>query len=247
MSASPDPAWKTSNDLRQIGETLVRISRALHEHTRKLEVAVEGTYAHEGADPRVRLLNDSLRVSRVADLELGRLNQATQRVLLTIQEQLDRSMQAGMQNFLTAPTSPLMGNFEREREALNTSINKLKRERNELETLYDIARTLNSTLEFEKVLRLVMDEVITVVNAERGYLVLVNPRTRALEFTIARDKQRRTIDESEFKKISRSTVNLVVSTQKPVLSDDAYVDEALKAVRLKDGHAVAPGSYPGSR
>src|SRR5579862_7374430 len=92
LSASPDPAWKASNDLRQIGETLVRISRALHEHTRKLEVAVEGTYAHEGADPRVRLLNDSLRVSRVADLELGRLNQAAQRVLLTIQEQLDRSM-----------------------------------------------------------------------------------------------------------------------------------------------------------
>jgi adenylate cyclase len=232
LSAPPDPAWKASNDLRQIGETLVRISRALHEHTRRLEVAVEGTFANESSDPRVRLLSDSLRVSRVADLELGRLNQAAQRVLLSIQEQLDQEVQVTIRRPLPSPVpmppGPGTSSFEREREALNTSINKLKRERNELETLYDIARTLNSTLEFDKVLRLVMDEVINVVDAERGYLVLVNPKTKELEFTIARDKQRRTIDESEFKKISRSTVNLVIKTQRPVLSDDAHMDDALK-------------------
>src|SRR5437868_14524786 len=72
----------------------MRISRLLHEHTRKLEVAVEGTYAGESGDPRVRLLSDSLRISRTADLELGRLNQGAQRVLLTLQEQLEQSSQA---------------------------------------------------------------------------------------------------------------------------------------------------------
>ena len=65
MATSSDPAWKASNELRLIGEALMRIARVLHEHTRKLEMAVEGTYAGEGSDPRVRLLSASLRVSRV--------------------------------------------------------------------------------------------------------------------------------------------------------------------------------------
>jgi len=118
--------------------------------------------------------------------------------------------------------------FEREREALNTSISTLRRERNELETLYSIARVLNSTLEFDEVLRLVMDQVISVVNAERGFLMLVNPATHELEFTIARDKRNRTIDEKAFK-ISRSTVNRVVRTREPLLTDDAQIDATLKA------------------
>ena len=221
MTVSPDIASKVHNDLRMIGDKLVRISRSLHEHTHKLEVAVEGTYAGERADPRVRLLSDTLHISRLADLELGQLNQSVQRVLNLLQGQVAKVAQA-------ASSPPFQLPFEREREALTTSITALKRERNELETLYSIARVLNSTLEFDEVLRLVMDQVISVVNAERGFLMLVNPATNELEFTIARDKRMRTIDESAFK-ISRSTVNRVVSTREPLLTDDAQIDAALKA------------------
>jgi class 3 adenylate cyclase len=224
----PDPAEKTNSDLRFLGEALLRISRMLHEHTHKLEMAVEGTYAGESSDPRVRLLSDSLRVSRTADLELGRLNQNAQRVLLTFQERLNRAAQSSQIQF--SPVSP--GNkssFEREREVLNTNISNLERKRNELETLYEIARVLNSTLEFDKVLRLVMDEVIDVVKAERGFLVLVNPATGQLEFTIARDKAKRTIDQSAFQnQMSLSTVARVVNNRTPIITDDAMIDEALK-------------------
>src|SRR5690349_23719891 len=97
VTQSPDqnqPEWKTMSDLRSLGEALLRISRMLHEHTRKLEVAVEGTYAGESGDPRVRLLSDSLRISRTADLELGRLNQNAQRVLLSFQDRLNRATQS---------------------------------------------------------------------------------------------------------------------------------------------------------
>src|SRR5437868_13367518 len=90
---TPDPAWKANSDLRSLGEALMRISRLLHEHTRRLEVAVEGTYAGEGGDPRVQLLSDSLRISRTADLELSRLNQSAQRVLLSLGEQLEQASQ----------------------------------------------------------------------------------------------------------------------------------------------------------
>ncbi len=64
-----------------------------------------------------------------------------------------------------------------------------------------------------------------MVKAERGFLVLVNPDTHKLEFTIARDKEKRTIDQSAFQyQISRSTVERVVDTQEPVLNDDAQIE-----------------------
>jgi len=222
----PDPASKANNDLRTLGDWLVRIARMLHEHTHKLEIAVEGTYAGESSDPRVRLLGDSLRISRKADLELGRLNQAAQRVLLELQEQLAQAQVAQdhlheVSSQLPPIVQPTPSTLEREHAALNTSINNLKR--NELETLYDIARILNSTLVFDEVLRRVMDEVIRVVDAERGFLVLLNPETMELTFPIARDKQARTIDPGEFK-FSRSTVARVVRGRQPVLTDDAQVE-----------------------
>src|SRR5947209_9952885 len=170
----------------------MHISRILHEHTRKLEVAVEGTYVGQACDDRVRLLSDSLRVCRTADLELGRLNQSGQRVIYSLREQLEKA-QASPVPTQSRPLSSAPGNFEREREVLNTNIYNLQRERNELEALYEIARVLNSTLEFDKVLLLVMDEVIDVVKAERGFLVLLNPFTNTPEFKIARDKQQNTI------------------------------------------------------
>lgn len=228
MAVTPDPALNANNDLRSLGDALMRISRMLHEHTRKLEVAVEGTYVGQAADDRVRLLSDSLRVCRTADLELGRLNQVGQRVINSLREQSEQA-QASHPPSPSRPISSPTGIFEREREALNTSISNLQRQRNELETLYEIARVLNSTLEFDKVLLLVMDEVIDVVKAERGFLVLLNPVTNKLEFKIARDKQHRTIDQSEFEfRISRSTVERVVRTREPVLTDDAQADDALK-------------------
>ncbi len=215
-----DQVAKANNDLRAIGDTLVRISRTLHEQTYKLEIAVEGKYASDSSDPRIRLLSDTLHVSRLADLELGRLNQAIQRVLRVLPAKAGQGTQPGGLSSGAAP-------FEREREVLNSSINTLKRERNELETLYDIARILNSTLEFDKVLKLVMEQVIGFVNAERGFLALVNPVTSELDFTIALDKQGRTIDKSAYRN-SRSTVNRVVQTREPVLTDDAQLDDALK-------------------
>jgi len=219
LTVSPDLASKVSNDLRTISETLMRISRGLHEHAQKLERAVEGTYARESSDPRIRLLSDSLHLSRLADLELGRLSQSLQRVLQLVQGQTGVPAQQTAMGTATP--------FERERQALNSSINILKRERNELETLYDIARVLNSTLEFDQVLRLVMEQVIQFVNAERGFLALINPMTNELDFTIALDKQGQTIDRSAYRN-SRGTVIRVVKTREPILTDDAQIDDAFK-------------------
>ncbi len=208
-----------NDDISTISDALVRVSRSLHEHTRKLEIAVEGKYVNESSDPRVRLLSDALHVSQAADIELGRIRQSMQRAFQSLQGQASA--------VLPASTTKI---FEREREDLTKSIDYLKQERNELETLYEIGRTLNSTLEFDEVLRLVMDRVIEFVKAERGFLMLVNPETGEPEFTIARDKNAQIISESVFAtaQISRNTVKRVIRTREPVLTDDAQSDAALK-------------------
>ncbi len=208
-----------NDDIRAISEALLRVSRSLHEHTRKLEVAVEGKYVSEGSDPRVRLLSDALHVSQAADIELGRIRQSVQRTFQSLQGPVDNTL---------APVTAKV--FEREREDLAKSIDYLKQERDERKTLYEIGRTLNSTLEFDEVLRLVMDRVIEFVKAERGFLMLVNPATGEPEFTIARDKNAQVISESAFAtaQISRNTIKRVIKTGEPLLTDDAQSDDALK-------------------
>ena len=207
-------------ELRSLSEALLRISRVLHEHVRKLEVAVEGTYAGESGDPRISLLSDSLRVSRTSDLELGRLNQVAQRAFITLQEQLKSSPPSftASRTVRSFPPDPAVQSFQQE-------ITDLERRSSELETLYEIARMLNSTLEFDRVLRLVMDEVISVVNADRGFLVLLDASGQ-WRFEIARDKETRSIDHKAFDfQISRKTVERVMRTLQPIVtSDDAQVE-----------------------
>lgn len=114
MASLPEQRKGTDNELHTLSDTLLRISRLLHEHTHKLEVAVEGTYASEIGDARVRLLSDSLNVSRMADLELGRLSYTLQHI------------QQELQGKGSSKTSARRV-FEREREELTTNITNLPR------------------------------------------------------------------------------------------------------------------------
>jgi class 3 adenylate cyclase/PAS domain-containing protein len=93
--------------------------------------------------------------------------------------------------------------------------------RYELETLYEIARTLNSTLDLDEVLLLVMDRVIKVVRADRGFLMLVNPETNKPEFKIARNAHAQTIAKNAFK-ISMSSIQQVVKTRLAVTDTDLF-------------------------
>src|SRR5207245_1118830 len=157
--------------------------------------------------------------------ELGYISRSLQSVLQTLQSQSNGEIPIGPK--LASPPQQAQMPFEREREVLNTNINALKRERNDQETLYKIARILNSTLEFDKVLQLVMEQVIRFVKAESGFLALINPVTKELEFTISLDRNGKTIDRGAYRN-SRRTVEKVICTREPVLTGDAQLDDALK-------------------
>lgn len=223
---SNDWVMKTGRDLLKMEKGLQYISRLLHEHKRTLEIAVEGKYASQMSDPRVRLLGDALYINHLVDQQLAQLNLDMQRI---VQNWQDPSQSQSPSEAFSGLTNGPSGS-KIEREALTSSISYLEQETNERETLYEIARTLNSTLEFDEVLRLVMDRVITFVGAERGFLTLVNPQTSDLEFAIACDENVQPIAEGVFATapISRNTVKRVIRTREPVLTNDVLGDDMLK-------------------
>jgi PAS domain S-box-containing protein len=98
--------------------------------------------------------------------------------------------------------------------------------RDKFATLYEVGRLVNSTLDLDRVLELVMDTVIRVTGAERGFLNLLDERTGELAFRVARNFDRATIESSGFQ-VSRNLLKQVASTGEPVLTADAAGDTQL--------------------
>ncbi|NDJ61460.1 MAG: SpoIIE family protein phosphatase [Chloroflexi bacterium] len=113
-----------------------------------------------------------------------------------------------------------------------------------LVTLYQVSRTINSSLEFAEVLNSVMDAVMDATRAQRGFLMIADPGTHALEVRVARG-----VDDGKVGgKIGTSTsasaadgkaeedspysttiVRHVVMTLEPLLTNNAQFDERYTA------------------
>lgn len=91
-----------------------------------------------------------------------------------------------------------------------------------LETLYEISQTINSTLDLDEVLDLVMDQVIAVTGAERGFLML-RADNGEMVFRVARGIHRQEVEDPSFQ-VSRSVIGQVAGTGQPVLTDNAAED-----------------------
>jgi phosphoserine phosphatase RsbU/P len=94
-----------------------------------------------------------------------------------------------------------------------------------LSLLYRLSQTFNSSLNLDEVLNHVMDEVIAVLRAERGFIMLRDDRGELL-FRTARGIDQNTIQEPDFK-ISRSVVEQVARSGQSVLTSDALRDDRL--------------------
>jgi signal transduction histidine kinase len=99
----------------------------------------------------------------------------------------------------------------------------IHRERQQLTTLFEVSQLVNSTLELNDLLEIVIDRAITVTGAERGFLMLRDEASGQLHFAVARNMRRQDIDELSFQ-VSRSIVNRVAETAEPVLTDNASED-----------------------
>ncbi len=90
---------------------------------------------------------------------------------------------------------------------------------------YEVARDLNSSLELDVVLRKVMDRVITLMMASRGFIVLVDA-TGTMSVQISGGDA----DPEKSKQFlgSRTVIEQVVTTGQAVVSTDASLDDRFK-------------------
>ena len=92
--------------------------------------------------------------------------------------------------------------------------------------LYELARDLSSSLDLDVVLRKVMDRVITLMKASRGFIVLVDPVTQTMSVQMAGGET----DTEKTRAFlgSRTVIEQVVGTGQAVVSTDATLDDRFK-------------------
>jgi len=95
-------------------------------------------------------------------------------------------------------------------------------ERKDLRALADIGRIVNSSLDLSDVLRIVMDTIIRLTGAERGFLML-RDETDELSIRVARNWEQEFVESSEFA-ISRTVINRVAQESKPIVTTNAQED-----------------------
>ena len=98
----------------------------------------------------------------------------------------------------------------------------LEKRRKDLLSLIDIGQVINSSLDPDEVLMVVMDTIIRLLNAERGFLMLKDSQGK-LSIRVARNWTQETIQLSE-SAISRTVVKRVITDRKPVLTTNAQED-----------------------
>jgi PAS domain S-box-containing protein len=108
---------------------------------------------------------------------------------------------------------------------LNQQVERHEEERTNLQALADIGQVVNSTLELSEVLRVVMDTIVRLTGAERGFLMLRDETLPGSPLTvrIARNWEKESIDSTELE-ISHTVVNQVVADGKPILTTNAQSD-----------------------
>jgi PAS domain S-box-containing protein len=135
---------------------------------------------------------------------------------------------------MSLPTSSLE-NMRWTRKELDTLSKQLIRAQSELNQLRGLAETsalITSTLELSDVLNQVIDRVIELTGAERGYIVLKSETTGELEFRVARGLDRADLADEDFV-ISRTIVDQVATTGESLLTESAKDDD-----RFKEGKSI---------
>ncbi len=91
--------------------------------------------------------------------------------------------------------------------------------------LYELARDLSSSLDLDTVLEKVMDRVITLMKASRGFIVLVDPidATLSVQMSSGSDPE----NARQFLG-SRTVIEHVVQTGQAVVTTDASIDDRFK-------------------
>ncbi len=167
--------------------------------------------------------------------EITQLDASLSQIAEALRAQRDMLRQHGM----SLPPGTLSGfrDVQRRLMAVAPQLTKDARELTQLHALAQTTALITSTLKLDAVLNEVMDTVIALTGAERGYIVLRDEQSGQMQFRIARNLGRETLDESGFI-VSRTIVNQVAESGEPVLTTNAQADPNFSGSKSVVLHAL---------
>ncbi len=172
-------------------------------------------------------LNDFSRAVEMQRHSLRQLQMALRNspYARVVQASVNNSVNVANAAYQIASRLPVLENAL---DRLRSDIEAMEREHTRLRALSEVGAVINSTLDLSEVLNLVMDKVIEITGAERGYLVLRDEETGRLEFMVARNLDRETLNKQSFQ-VSRTIVNQVAETGEPIVTTNAQADPRFQA------------------
>ena len=113
-------------------------------------------------------------------------------------------------------------NLETTLPKISGRIEAFQKEHSNMLALADIGQVVNSSLELDEVLRIVMDNIVRLTKAERGFLMLRDDKGDMVT-RMGRNWEMESINPSELT-VSRSIVGKVISTSEPIVTTNAQED-----------------------
>jgi len=123
---------------------------------------------------------------------------------------------------LPPDTLERISNLESMLFKVSKQVNAVEEERSKLLALANTTQAVNSSLELDEVLQLVMDTIVHLTEAERGFLMLRDTQGEMVT-RVARNWEQESINPNEFA-ISRTIIQRVIESGEPVLTTNAQED-----------------------
>ncbi len=123
---------------------------------------------------------------------------------------------------LPANTLEDLSQLENKLYRLAQEVAAFTEERANLIALTEISQVINSTLELDEVLRIVMDNIVRLTGAERGFLMLTDENGQ-MSTRIARNWVQESLNESEFA-ISKTVIQRVIDAGEAIMTTNAQED-----------------------
>ena len=141
-----------------------------------------------------------------------------------ISEQIDRLKSHLAESVIQIPSNILEAfvQISKQIKVIEKEVSGYEGERQDLLALTEIGRVVNSSLQVEDVLRIVMDTIIRLTGSERCFLML-REENNELAMRIARNWEQESIQDSDFA-ISRTVIDRVIEEKIPIVTTNAQED-----------------------
>ncbi len=143
--------------------------------------------------------------------------------LVIIFEEIQNYLETYRPAFIPDRVYQAVNEMSHELPSLKKQVNSLEGEWRNLRALAQISQVVNSSLELNKVLQMVMDTIIQMTGAERGFLMMQRDDLGDMVVRVARNWEQESLDPNELS-ISQTVIQRVITDGQPVLTTDALED-----------------------